>query len=426
MTRTTAREIAIQLGFAAVSSKEDISALMERFFSPEHYETLRGENELYAELPDAKQMAYIRRLTELTMENRSEIDGFIERYAKGWKLERISKTALAVMRCAICEILYMDDIPNAAAINEAVELDKGYDEPDTVAFVNGVLGGFMRGEFGQTLPTQEEPVQGETIDEQRVRYLITLVREGNDDQVAQMAQDVVCITAKGKPIKAKTVGQQKYMKAIQHNTITIGVGPAGTGKTYLAVAAAVAAFRERTVNRIILTRPAVEAGERLGFLPGDLQNKVDPYLRPLYDALYDMLGAETFQKYQERGSIEVAPLAYMRGRTLDDSFIILDEAQNTTREQMKMFLTRLGFGSKIVITGDVTQIDLPDDKVSGLKDAVRVLDGIRDIAICRLTAADVVRHALVQEIIHAYEKAGSKSDVKKPNPEFRGRYQRKK
>ena len=188
--------------------------------------------------------------------------------------------------------------------------------------------------------------KGETIDEQRVRYLITLVNEGNDDQVAQMAKDVVCITAKGKPIKAKTVGQQRYMRAIQKNTVTIGVGPAGTGKTYLAVAAAVAAFRERTVNRIILTRPAVEAGERLGFLPGDLQNKVDPYLRPLYDALYDMLGAETYQKYQERGSIEVAPLAYMRGRTLDDSFIILDEAQNTTREQMKMFLTRLGFQNR--------------------------------------------------------------------------------
>ena len=267
--------------------------------------------------------------------------------------------------------------------------------------------------------------KGETIDEQRVRYLITLVSEGNDHQVAQMAKDVVCITAKGKPIKAKTVGQQHYMKAIQKNTITIGVGPAGTGKTYLAVAAAVAAFRERTVNRIILTRPAVEAGERLGFLPGDLQNKVDPYLRPLYDALYDMLGAQTFQKYQERGSIEVAPLAYMRGRTLDDSFIILDEAQNTTREQMKMFLTRLGFGSKIVITGDVTQIDLPDDKVSGLKDAVRVLDGVKDIAICRLTSADVVRHALVQEIINAYEKASHKPDVKKPNPQFSGRYKRK-
>ena len=255
--------------------------------------------------------------------------------------------------------------------------------------------------------------KGEQIDEQRVRYLITLVKEGNDAQVAQIAKDVVCITAKGKPIKAKTVGQQEYMKAIMKNTVTLGVGPAGTGKTYLAVAAAVAAFRERTVNRIILTRPAVEAGERLGFLPGDLQNKVDPYLRPLYDALYDMLGAETFQKYQERGSIEVAPLAYMRGRTLDDSFIILDEAQNTTKEQMKMFLTRLGFGSKIVITGDVTQIDLPSDKVSGLKDAMRVLEGVKDIAICKLTSADVVRHALVQQIINAYEQADKNAKISK-------------
>ena len=250
--------------------------------------------------------------------------------------------------------------------------------------------------------------KGEQIDEQRVRYLITLVQEGNDELVTRMAKDVVCITAKGKPIKAKTVGQQNYMAAISQNTITIGVGPAGTGKTYLAVAAAVAAFRERTVNRIILTRPAVEAGERLGFLPGDLQNKVDPYLRPLYDALFDMLGPETFQKYQEKGTIEVAPLAYMRGRTLDDSFIILDEAQNTTREQMKMFLTRLGFGSKVVITGDVTQIDLPSDKVSGLKDALRVLEGVKDIAICKLSAADVVRHTLVQEIINAYERAEKK------------------
>ncbi len=270
--------------------------------------------------------------------------------------------------------------------------------------------------------------KGETIDEQRVRYLITLVQEGNDEQVQKMAKDVVCITAKGKPIKAKTVGQQNYMKSIQKNTITLGVGPAGTGKTYLAVAAAVAAFRERSVNRIILTRPAVEAGERLGFLPGDLQNKVDPYLRPLYDALFDMLGAETFQKYQERGSIEVAPLAYMRGRTLDDSFIILDEAQNTTREQMKMFLTRLGFGSKIVITGDVTQIDLPDEKVSGLKDAVQVLDGVKDIAICRLTSADVVRHALVQQIINAYEKAEAKRALPKApyqNKKFDGKYKRK-
>ena len=268
--------------------------------------------------------------------------------------------------------------------------------------------------------------KGEQIDEQRVRYLITLVREGNGDQVSQIAKDVVCITAKGKPIKAKTVGQQRYMKAIQKNTVTLGVGPAGTGKTYLAVAAAVAAFRERTVNRIILTRPAVEAGERLGFLPGDLQNKVDPYLRPLYDALFDMLGPETFQKYQERGSIEVAPLAYMRGRTLDDSFIILDEAENTTKEQMKMFLTRLGFGSKVVITGDVTQIDLPSDKTSGLKDAIRILEDVKDIAICRLTSADVVRHALVQEIINAYEKADKKSELQKPNKQFHGRYQGKK
>ena len=265
--------------------------------------------------------------------------------------------------------------------------------------------------------------KGETIDEQKVRYLITLIQEGNESQLSQMAKDVVCITAKGKPIKAKTVGQQEYMKAIAKSTVTIGVGPAGTGKTYLAVAAAVAAFRERTVNRIILTRPAVEAGERLGFLPGDLQNKVDPYLRPLYDALYEMLGGETFQKYQERGSIEVAPLAYMRGRTLDDSFIILDEAQNTTREQMKMFLTRLGFGSKIVITGDVTQIDLPNDKISGLKDAIRVLDGVKDISICKLTSADVVRHALVQRIINAYEKAEQNRQTHKP--EAAKRYKRK-
>ena len=267
--------------------------------------------------------------------------------------------------------------------------------------------------------------KGDVIDDQRVRYLITLSTEGKEDQINQIAKDVVCITAKEKPIVAKTVGQQKYMKAIFKNTVTVGVGPAGTGKTYLAVAAAVAAFRERTVNRIILTRPAVEAGERLGFLPGDLQNKVDPYLRPLYDALYDMLGAETFQKYQERGSIEVAPLAYMRGRTLDDSFIILDEAQNTTKEQMKMFLTRLGFGSKIVITGDITQIDLPTDKDSGLIDAIRVLDGVNDIAICKLTSADVVRHALVQEIINAYERADKSKKITKPSDPQKGKYQRK-
>ena len=258
--------------------------------------------------------------------------------------------------------------------------------------------------------------KGEVIDEQKVRYLIDLVRRGEDQRIGELAKDVLCVTAKGRPIKAKTLGQQRYVKAISQNTITIGVGPAGTGKTYLAVAAAVTAFRERAVNRIILTRPAVEAGERLGFLPGDLQNKVDPYLRPLYDALFDMLGPETYAKYLERGNIEVAPLAYMRGRTLDDSFIILDEAQNTTREQMKMFLTRLGFNSKIVITGDITQIDLPSDKVSGLKDAVRILDGVEDIAICRLTASDVVRHVLVQRIIAAYE-----AHEKKTGPDSNGR-----
>ena len=244
----------------------------------------------------------------------------------------------------------------------------------------------------------------ETITEQNVRYIINLVRAGNEEHINDIAKDVLCVTAKGKPIKAKTLGQKRYVDAIRKNTVALGVGPAGTGKTYLAVAAAVAAFREKQVNRIILTRPAVEAGERLGFLPGDLQSKVDPYLRPLYDALFDMLGAETYNKYLERGNIEVAPLAYMRGRTLDDSFIILDEAQNTSREQMKMFLTRLGFGSKIVITGDITQIDLPADKVSGLKEAMRVLQNVEDIAVCRLGEADVVRHVIVQRIIKAYEQ----------------------
>ncbi len=249
----------------------------------------------------------------------------------------------------------------------------------------------------------ELAARGENIDAQNVRYILKLVQSGCEGEIQKLAGDVICITAKGKPIKPKTIGQREYCEAIANNTVTLGIGPAGTGKTYLAVAAAVAAFRAEKVNRIILTRPAVEAGERLGFLPGDLQSKVDPYLRPLYDALFDMLGPDTYQKYLERGNIEVAPLAYMRGRTLDDSFIILDEAQNTSREQMKMFLTRIGFGSKVVITGDITQIDLPEDKVSGLKVAMRVLEGIDDIAVCTLTGADVVRHRLVQKIIEAYE-----------------------
>lgn len=246
--------------------------------------------------------------------------------------------------------------------------------------------------------------RGEALTEQNVRYVISLADDGNEDKLISLSGDCICITSKGKPVKPKTLGQKKYVDSIRNNTITLGAGPAGTGKTYLAVAMAVKAFRAKEVNRIILTRPAVEAGEKLGFLPGDLQQKVDPYLRPLYDALFDMLGAESFQKYQERGSIEVAPLAYMRGRTLDDSFIILDEAQNTTREQMKMFLTRLGFGSKIVVTGDVTQIDLPDGKKSGLVDAMRVLKNIDGIAINIFTEKDVVRHKLVQDIIKAYEK----------------------
>ena len=258
----------------------------------------------------------------------------------------------------------------------------------------------------------------ETITEQNVRYIINLVKAGNEEHIGDIARDVLCVTAKGKPIKAKTLGQKRYVDAIKKNTITLGIGPAGTGKTYLAVAAAVAAFRDKQVNRIILTRPAVEAGERLGFLPGDLQSKVDPYLRPLYDALFEMLGAETYNKYLERGNIEVAPLAYMRGRTLDDSFIILDEAQNTSREQMKMFLTRLGFGSKIVITGDITQIDLPRDTVSGLKEAMRVLDGVEDIAICKLGEADVVRHVIVQRIIRAYEEDENRR-AKRENREAR-------
>lgn len=244
--------------------------------------------------------------------------------------------------------------------------------------------------------------EGEITD-QAVNYTIDSVRDGIDHE-ALYGSDCVCITAKGKPIKSKTMGQKKYVEAIKNNTITFGIGPAGTGKTYLAVALAVKAFKNKEVSRIILTRPAVEAGEKLGFLPGDLQNKVDPYLRPLYDALYEMFGFETYQKHVERGSIEVAPLAYMRGRTIDDSFIILDEAQNTTPEQMKMFLTRVGFNSRVIVTGDVTQIDLPDGKKSGLKEVEKILKDIDDISFCYLSDKDVVRHQLVQKIIKAYDK----------------------
>ena len=245
--------------------------------------------------------------------------------------------------------------------------------------------------------------RGENVDEQRVRYVIGMIRSGQEDQIRELDSGVVCITAKGRPVKPKTLGQKAYVQAIRENTVTLGIGPAGTGKTYLAVAAAVAAFREKSVNRIILTRPAVEAGERLGFLPGDLQSKVDPYLRPLYDALYQIMGAESFQKNMEKGLIEVAPLAYMRGRTLDNAFIILDEAQNTTPAQMKMFLTRIGFGSKAVITGDATQKDLSPGTTSGLDVALKVLKKVDEIGICELTSQDVVRHPVVQKIVKAYE-----------------------
>lgn len=246
--------------------------------------------------------------------------------------------------------------------------------------------------------------RGEIIDSQKIIYAITMVQENGGIDIKMLGDDCIAINSKGHPIKTKTLGQKKYVDAISNNTIVFGIGPAGTGKTYLAVAKAVTALRAKEVNRIILTRPAVEAGEKLGFLPGDLQNKVDPYLRPLYDGMYEMLGGEGFARYQEKGVIEVAPLAYMRGRTLDNAFIILDEAQNTTPEQMKMFLTRIGFGSHAVVTGDITQIDLPGDKRSGLKEAARVLKNIEGIEFCTLTEKDVVRHPLVQQIIKAYAK----------------------
>ncbi len=263
--------------------------------------------------------------------------------------------------------------------------------------------------------------EGTSIDEQTINYCINMAKTGDQDKLHDIKTDLVILTSKGKPIRSKTLGQAEYIKAISKNSIVFGIGPAGTGKTYLAVAMAVKAFKAGQVSRIILTRPAVEAGEKLGFLPGDLQNKVDPYLRPLYDGLFDMIGPETFQKLMEKGVIEVAPLAYMRGRTLDESFIILDEAQNTTIEQMKMFLTRMGSGSKIVVTGDVTQIDLPADKKSGLKDAVSILKGIDDIAIIRLSEKDVVRHKLVQDIVLAYEKASKEKNTERVYKKREGR-----
>ena len=259
--------------------------------------------------------------------------------------------------------------------------------------------------------------KSEELTEQNVRYVISMVTGGNAEELKGFSGDCICITSKGKPVMAKTYGQKNYIEAIKDNTVTLGIGPAGTGKTFLAVAMAVTALRTKQVSRIILTRPAVEAGERLGFLPGDLQSKIDPYLRPLYDALYELMGAESFARNMERGVIEIAPLAYMRGRTLDDSFIILDEAQNTTPEQMKMFLTRLGFGSKIVVTGDITQIDLPGNTNSGLELAAKIIEGIPGICVFHLSDKDIVRHSLVQKIINAYEKFENRKKIINDNKE---------
>ena len=283
------------------------------------------------------------------------------------------------------------------------------DEKD-ISSATGVLDGLM-----------ELLSRGEEIKEQNVRYAIEMEKQGSVSELSRLVSDCICITSSGKPIKAKTVGQKRYINAIRENTVVFGIGPSGTGKTYLAVAMAVKAFKAHEVNRIILTRPAVEAGESLGFLPGDLQQKVDPYLRPLYDALFEMFGAEGFQRQMEKGTIEVAPLAYMRGRTLDESFIILDEAQNTTSEQMKMFLTRLGNGSKAVVTGDVTQIDLPGGKKSGLKEVIKILKNIDGIATVRFDEKDVVRHHLVQEIVKAYERYAEKTEGRINGKQNQGR-----
>lgn len=289
-------------------------------------------------------------------------------------------------------IIAVENEFNVQIVNREGEL-KVTGEPDSVVKAVKTLDGLLK-LMGR----------GEAISEQSVQYVISLVNEGEEARIDDLGRDCICITSHGRPVKAKTIGQKNYVEAIRSHTVVIGIGPAGTGKTYLAVAMAVAAFKAKEVSRIILTRPAVEAGEKLGFLPGDLQTKVDPYLRPLYDALFEMLGVEVYQRLVERQNIEVAPLAYMRGRTLDDAFIILDEAQNTTPEQMKMFLTRMGFHSKTVITGDVTQIDLPDGKRSGLVEAAKILRNIDDISIQYFSEQDVVRHKLVQKIIHAYEK----------------------
>ena len=294
----------------------------------------------------------------------------------------------------------------------AKELGVSYDVGEReVVFFGNESAVSAAAEVTETLVTLIE--NGDRADKSRTLYLIGLQKEGSAAESAvDAAKDVVAVTARGKQIRCKTVGQKKYADAVRKNEVTFGIGPAGTGKTYLAVALAVAAFKNKEVDRIVLTRPAVEAGEKLGFLPGDLQTKVDPYLRPLYDALSEMFGQETYQKLMERGSIEIAPLAYMRGRTLNNAFIILDEAQNTTREQMKMFLTRMGEGSRVIVNGDLTQIDLPQGVTSGLKHAAAILENVEGVAVVRLSAGDVVRHELVMRIIRAYEKADAAANAR--------------
>ena len=313
---------------------------------------------------------------EIAMEHEKNIVGQLDAYLK--KLERVFSVTM-VSRDGVMHILGEGSGPEEAekVLKELVSLSE----------------------------------RGHDITEQEVNYLCTMAKSSSGTSLAELDEDCICHTVHGRPVKPKTHGQKQYVDAIRDHMITFGLGPAGTGKTYLAMAMAINAFRNEEVDRIILTRPAIEAGEKLGFLPGDLQNKVDPYLRPLYDALFDMLGAETYQRYLERGNIEIAPLAFMRGRTLDDSFIILDEAQNTTSEQMKMFLTRLGFNSRIVVTGDVTQTDLPDGKTSGLKEALRVLRGVEGIGISELTDKDIVRHELVGRILRAYESQDKRKQV---------------
>lgn len=317
-------------------------------------------------------------------------------------MEGITNTTLEVDRVEHVMELFGDFDKNVQIIEKAFGVK--IISRDNEIKVSGSSEGVLKAKTVLKRLINHLVIEGDVITKQNVSYLVQLANENEIERVNDFCADYVCVTARGRQIKCKTHGQKKYVDAIRKNDVVFGIGPAGTGKTFLAVAMAVTAFKKKEVDRIVLTRPAVEAGEKLGFLPGDLQHKVDPYLRPLYDSIYDMMGFDSYQNYLEKGMIEVVPLAYMRGRTLDNSFIIMDEAQNTTPEQMKMFLTRIGFGSKVVVTGDITQIDLPKDKRSGLKEVIKILKNIKGLDFVFLSDKDVVRHELVQKIIQAYEK----------------------